>query len=227
LVVAITIKNGIMIILAKREYVKSCVKLAQSQTPLKPRIEEAQKKLQIQIAKLDGMASKMQEKDKVIFGRIVKAMQNHDSHYGKLLSGELSQVRKMIKMIDSAKVAFEQLQLRLNTMTELGDVVVTLSPAMNAIKGIQGGLSSMMPQADQSFGQISDLLGNIMIGSSQTSTATAALDSSSIKLDEEAMDIFQEATSLVEENTRDKLPDLPLSKNRVISDAKAASFLDV
>jgi division protein CdvB (Snf7/Vps24/ESCRT-III family) len=200
---------------------------AQSQTPLKPRIEEAQKKLQIQIAKLDGMASKMQEKDKVIFGRIVRAMQNHDNHYGKLLSGELSQIRKMIKMIDSAKTAFEQLQLRLNTMTELGDVVVTLNPAMNAIKGIQGGLSSMMPQADQSFGQISDLLGNIMTGSSQTPTATAALDSSSIKLDEEAMDILQEATSLVEENTRDKLPDLPLSKNRVVSDTKAASFLDI
>lgn len=200
---------------------------AHSQTPLKPRIEEAQKKLQIQIAKLDEMSSKMQQKDKAIFGRIVKAMQNHDSRYGKLLSGELSQIRKTIKMIDSAKVAFEQLQLRLNTMTELGDVVVALNPAMNAIKGIQGGLSSMMPQADQSFGQISDLLGNIMTGSSQTSTTTTALDSSSLKLDEEAMDILQEATSLVEENTRDKLPDLPLSKNRVVSDAKAASFLDV
>jgi division protein CdvB (Snf7/Vps24/ESCRT-III family) len=45
---------------------------AQSQTPLKPRIEEAQKKLQIQVAKLDGMSSKMQHKDRVIFGRIVK-----------------------------------------------------------------------------------------------------------------------------------------------------------
>ena len=199
---------------------------AQSQSPLKPRIEEAQRKLQIQIAKLEGMSSKMQEKDKVIFGRIVKAMQNHDSHYSKLLSGELSQIRKMIKMIDSAKAAFEQMQLRLNTMTEMGDVVVTLSPAMNAIKGIQGGLSSMMPQADQSFGQISDLLGNIMTGSSQAPTMTAAIDSSSIKLDEEAMDILQEATSLLEENTKDKFPDLPLSKDRVVSSTKATNFLD-
>lgn len=195
----------------------------QSQTPLKPRIEEAQKKLQIQIVQLEGMSSKMQDKDKLIFSRIVKAMQNHDSHYGKLLSGELSQIRKMIKMIDSAKAAFEQIQLRLNTMTELGDVVVTLSPAMNAIKGIQGGLSSMMPQADQSFGQISDLLGNIMTDSNQTPTVTTGLDSSSIKLDEEAIDILQEATSLVEENTRDKLPDLPLSKDRLLSSSKTAS----
>jgi len=198
---------------------------AQSQAPLKPRIEEAQKKLQIQIAKLEGMSSKMQEKDKVIFNRIVKAMQNHDSHYSKLLSGELSQIRKMIKMIDSAKTAFEQIQLRLNTMTELGDVVVTLSPAMNAIRGIQGGLSSMMPQADQSFEQISDLLGNIMTGSNQTPASTAAIDSSSIKLDEEAIDILQEATSLLEENTRDKFPDLPPSKDKVVS-SKAANFLD-
>lgn len=199
---------------------------AQSQTPLKLRIEEAQRKLQIQIAKLDGISSKMQEKDKVIFGRIVKAMQNHDSHYGKLLSGELSQIRKIIKMLDSAKVAFEQIQLRLNTMTELGDVVVTLNPAMNAIKGIQGGLSSMMPQADQSFGQISDLLGNIMTDSGQTSNMTAAIDSSSIKLDEQAIDILQEATLLVEENTRDKFPDLQLSKDKIISSNKTASFLD-
>jgi division protein CdvB (Snf7/Vps24/ESCRT-III family) len=194
---------------------------AQSQAPLKPRIEEAQRKLQIQIAKLEGMSSKMEQKDKMIFSRIVKAMQNHDSHYGKLLSGELSQIRKMIKMIDSAKAAFEQIQLRLNTMTELGDVVVTLSPAMNAIKGIQGGLSSMMPQADQSFGQISDLLGNIMMDSNQT--PTTGLDSSSIKLDEEAIDILQEVTSLVEEKTRDKLPDLPLTKDRLVSSSKTAS----
>jgi division protein CdvB (Snf7/Vps24/ESCRT-III family) len=197
---------------------------AQSQTPLKPRIEEAQKKLQMQIAKLEGMSSKMQEKDKVIFSRIVKAIQNHDSHYGKLLSGELSQIRKMIKMIDSAKTAFEQIQLRLNTITEMGDVVFTLGPAVNAIKGIQGGLSSMMPQADQSFEQISDLLGNIMTGSSQMSASTG-IDSSSIKLDEEAMDILQEATSLVEENTRDKFPDLPLSKDRVVSNDKTVSSI--
>jgi division protein CdvB (Snf7/Vps24/ESCRT-III family) len=199
---------------------------AQSQTPLKLRIEEAQRKLQIQIAKLDGISFKMQEKDKVIFGRIVRAMQNHDSQYGKVLSGELSQIRKIIKMLDSAKVAFEQIQLRLNTMTEIGDVVVTLNPALNAIKGIQGGLSSMIPQADQSFGQISNLLGNIMTDSGQTSNMTVAIDSSTIKLDEQAIDILQEATYLVEENTRDKFPDLQFSKDKIISSNKTASSLD-
>ena len=191
---------------------------AQSQTPLKPRIEEAQKKLQIQISKLDSISFKLQEKDKVIFNRIVNAMQNHDSHYGKLLSGELSQIRKMIKMVNSAKLAFEQIQLRLNTMTELGDVVVTLSPAMSVIKGIQGGLKTMLPEADQSFGQISELLGGIMSGSSQMASTSEMVGAgvSSISLDEEAVDIMQEASAIVEENTRDKFPDLQLSTDNSI-----------
>jgi division protein CdvB (Snf7/Vps24/ESCRT-III family) len=191
---------------------------AQSQTPLKPRIEEAQKKLQIQISKLDSISFKLQEKDKVIFNRIVNAMQNHDSHYGKLLSGELSQIRKTNKMVNSAKLAFEQIQLRLNTMTELGDVVVTLSPAMSVIKGIQGGLKTMLPEADQSFGQISELLGGIMSGSSQMASSSEMVGAgvSSISLDEEAVDIMQEASAIVEENTRGKFPDLQLSTDNVI-----------
>src|ERR687890_1884821 len=176
------------------------------QAPLKPRIEEAQKKLHMQIARLDAIASRMQEKDKLIFKRVVLAMQSHDSSHAKVLSGELSQIRKMNKMVTSAKLALEQIQLRLNTMTELGDVVVTLSPAMSVIKGLQTGLSGMMPHADQSFGQISDLLGGIMSGSSQMASSSEMLGAgiSSISLDEEAVNIMQEASTIVEESTRGK-----------------------
>jgi division protein CdvB (Snf7/Vps24/ESCRT-III family) len=131
-----------------------------------------------------------------------------------LLSNELSQVRKMNNMVDSAKLALEQIQLRLNTMTELGDVVVTLSPAMSVIKGIQGGLSSMMPEADQSLGQISDLLGSILTGTGQaisSSTVAKEIGAGVTGLDEEAMKIIEEATATVEESTRSKFPDLPSS----------------
>jgi division protein CdvB (Snf7/Vps24/ESCRT-III family) len=178
------------------------------QAPLKPRIEEAQKKLQMQISKLESISSKMDEKDHLIFKRVVHAMQNHDSQYAKILSNELSQIRKMNKMISSAKLALEQIQLRLNTITELGDVVITLSPAMSVIKGIQGGLSSMMPEADQSFGQISDLLGSIMADSGQIPTAEIT---GSTALNEDSMKIIEEASAIVEQNMKDKFPDLPSS----------------
>ena len=186
--------------------------------PLKPKIEEAQKKLQIQISKLDSISSKMEEKDIIIFKRIVQALQNHEGHYAKVLSTELTEVRKTNKIVSSAKLALEQIYLRLNTITELGDVVVTLSPAMSVIKGIQGGLSSMIPEADQSFGQISDLLGRIMSDSGQIPAADLGQVT---LLNEDSMKILEEASAIVEESTKDKFPDLPSTnintKNREAS----------
>ena len=191
-----------------------------SPVPLKPKIEDAQKKLQLQISKLDGISNKMHEKDHLIFKRIVYAMQNHDSQYAKVLSNELSQIRKMNKMVSSAKLAMEQIQLRLNTITELGDVVVTLSPAMSVIKGIQGGLSSMMPEADQSFGQISDLLSSIMNDSSQIPNTEI---SGTGMISEDSMKILEEASMVVEQSMKDKFPDLP-SQSEVDQESSEASI---
>jgi len=177
-----------------------------SQTPLKPRIEEAQKKLEMQITKLEGISGKIVEKDQLIFKRIVHSIQNHDVQYAKLLSNELSQIRKMSKMVDSAKLALEQIQLRLNTITELGDVVVTLTPAMSVIKNIQGGLTSMVPEADQSLSQISDLMGGILSDSAQIPKHEV---DSGRPLSEESTSIIEEATTLVEQSMKEKFPDLP------------------
>jgi division protein CdvB (Snf7/Vps24/ESCRT-III family) len=163
-----------------------------SPVPLKPKIEDAQKKLQLQISKLDGISNKMHEKDNLIFKRIVYAMQNHDSQYAKVLSNELSQIRKMDKMVCSAKLAMEQIQLRLNTITELGDVVVTLSPAMSVI------------------GQISDLLSNIMNDSSQIPNTEI---SGTGMISEDSMKILEEASMVVEQSMKDKFPDLPSSSD--------------
>lgn len=192
------------------------------QTPLKPRIEEAQKKLQMQISKLDSISARMNEKDQVIFKRIVLAMQSHDAQHARVLSGELSQIRKMNKMINSAKLALEQIQLRLNTITELGDVVVTLSPAMSVIKGLQSGLSGMMPEADQSFAQIGDLLGNIMTDSGQIPNGEIG---GFTGYSEDTSKIMEEASAIVEMNMKSKFPDLPVgSTTQRAASAEASGF---
>ncbi len=188
------------------------------QAPLKPRIEEAQKKLQLQISKLDSISARMQEKDQIIFKRIVLAMQSHDGQHAKVLSGELSQIRKMNKMVTSAKLALEQIQLRLNTITELGDVVVTLSPAMSVIKGLQGGLAGMMPEADQSFGQISELLGSIITDSGQIPSGEIGTYTGN---NEDTTRIMEEASVIVEMNMKNKFPDLP-STNATAKNLEAA-----
>jgi hypothetical protein len=83
---------------------------------------------------------------------------------------------------------------------------------MSVIKGIQGGLSSMMPEADQSFEQISTLLGSIMSGTTNQISSSSGTKINDVgdmmRLDDEAVKIMEEATATVAEDTRSKFPDL-------------------
>jgi hypothetical protein len=70
----------------------------------------------------------------------------------------------------------------------------------------------MMPEADQSFEQISTLMGNIMSGTMDpiSSSGTKISDvGNMMRLDDEAVKIMEEATATVAEDTRSKFPDLP------------------
>jgi division protein CdvB (Snf7/Vps24/ESCRT-III family) len=173
--------------------------------PLKPRIEQAQRKLQMQIMKLDTIAQKLREKDQSLFKRIVQAIQTHDTQYSAVLSNELAQIRKLNRMVTQAKLALEQIQLRLSTVTELGDVVVTLSPAMAVVKNVKSGLSGMMPEVDNEMSEISELLGGILMDAGQVGGYNINFEYAN----EEASKILEEAANVVESKMKEKFPDLP------------------
>ena len=97
---------------------------------LKPRVETAIKKLQTQTAKLDGMLSSLNDRDQKIFSRIVTATQQHDTHSANALSKELAEVRKVRRVLGNARMAIEQIELRLTTFHDLGDTVVTVMPTI-------------------------------------------------------------------------------------------------
>src|SRR5437879_13073003 len=114
------------------------------------------------------MTHTLTEKNKVIFKNVVDAVRLQNTPYSHAYATELHENRKMNNMVTSAKLAMEQIQLRLNTISELGDVVVTLSPCMSIIKGLSAGLGGLMPEANSSMQDLSTILGDIMAGASVT-----------------------------------------------------------
>src|SRR5216683_6514810 len=90
--------------------------------PLKPRLDLAIRQIQVQVAKLDGTSTKLRERDSQIFGKVVGSIQKHDTQHASVFANELAEVRKMNKMVTQARLALEQIVLRLNTITELGDI---------------------------------------------------------------------------------------------------------
>ena len=190
--------------------------------PLKNKIDFAQKKLQFQISKLDGINAKLQKKHDVIFEKIVNAQRNNKTSYAQAYAGELTQVRKMKNMVSGAKLSMEQVKLRLDTVSELGDVVVTLSPCMAIIKGLSPSLSGIMPEANASMQDLSQVLGDVMSGSS-----VGIGDSMSMPTETNAdtLAILEEAHSVIAGQTKSSIPDVPDSLKQQIVEKKTDIFI--
>jgi len=174
--------------------------------PLKNRLETAQKKLQLQIGKLAEIDTKLQQKNNAIFEKIVNSKKTNNETYAKVYANELAEIRKHQKMISNAKLSMEQIQIRLNTVSELGDVVVTLSPCMSLIKGLSTSLGGMMPTVSDSMQDLSNMLGDIVTGSSITHDGSLGqMDT----MNSDATAILEEAQLIVEGNAKQSMPEPP------------------
>jgi len=175
------------------------------QGALKPRIQTAVNKLQVQISKMDSMLTKLQERDQQIFKRVVTAMQQHDTSTSKVLSNELAEIRKVTRMLGNARMSLEQVQLRLTTIHDLGDAMVAIGPAMSTMKGLKSSLGRFMPEADSELNSMTQTLNGLMVDS----FSGDAFNMESDTTNEETEKILQEASAVAEQQIGDKFPSVP------------------
>jgi len=172
---------------------------------LKPRMETAIKRLQTQISKLDGMITKLKQRDEKLFKRIVVATQQHDLTASKVLSKELAEVRKVTKLLGNARMALEQIELRLSTFHDLGDTVITIMPTIGLMKNLRSSLIKFMPEADRELGGMTEMLNGLMTDTFHN--GDFGIDSEATT--EESEKILQEAAAVAEAAVNDKLPSMP------------------
>jgi division protein CdvB (Snf7/Vps24/ESCRT-III family) len=183
-----------------------------TQGPLKPRLETASNKLQLQISKLDAILTKLNERDASLFRRVVDAVQRHDTDTTKVLSNELAEVRKVSRTLGQAKMAFEQVSMRLSTIHDMGDIMVTLGPAISSIKGLKPGLGRFVPGADSEINTMQTLLSGIMMESLQGSGPGIEINTGS---GSDIDQIMMEASAVAEQKMTDKFPSIPAGSFRI------------
>jgi len=173
--------------------------------PLKPRLDLAIRRIELQVQRLDQASERFSQRDKSIFARIVDAYTKHDMARANVFANELAEIRKMEKMIMHARLALEQIVLRLRTVSELGDVVTTLAPAVGVLRTVRNGMASVFPEAERELGQIGNLLSGIIIDAGQSTGLTINFESAN----EDAQKILTEAATVAEQKIKDKFPELP------------------
>ncbi len=178
--------------------------VGQPSVSLKEQIGTVTQRLDMQTKSLDAAVTRFQNRDAEIFNRIVKAMAQRDNARANILATELSEIRKVEKMLSRASLALQSVSMRLSTVSEIGDVVAVLSPAKNLLNNVRSEMCSIMPEASQELGSIGNLLSDICTSTNQSSdmpenTVTASAD---------AMAILEEAEVAAEGRLKDRLPEI-------------------
>jgi division protein CdvB (Snf7/Vps24/ESCRT-III family) len=111
----------------------------------------------------------------------------------------------MEKMIMQARLALEQIVLRLRTVSELGDVVSTLGPAVSVLRAVKAGMANIFPEAERELGQIGNLLSGIIVEAGQSTGLSINFETAN----EDAQKILTEAAAVAEQKIKEKFPELP------------------
>jgi len=176
-----------------------------SPASLKPRLELAISRTEAQAQRLDQTAQRLSERDKSLFAKIIEAYSKHDAQRANVLASELAEIRKTQKTVMHARLALEQIVLRLKTVTELGDMVGALAPIVGVLRTIKGSIVGVLPDAGKELEQIGTMLNGIIMDAGQTTGLTLNFDTAN----EDARSILTEAATVAEQKMKDQFPELP------------------
>jgi len=184
---------------------KTVKQTIQPPAPLKQQLDNACRKLDLQINKLDQANERFTQKDRALFAKIVDAYTKHDSAHANIYSTELAEIRKMSKLIMNARLALDQVALRIRTVSELGDVVSALGPCVGVLRSVSSGLGGVLPEAEGELGDIGNMLSGLMFEAGSSSGMSLNFDC----VNEDASKILAEAATVAEQRVSANFPDLP------------------
>lgn len=176
-----------------------------SKEPLRHKLIMAQYKLRTTLSRLDVYISKLQERDRTLFERVVEAQMNKDKERASMYANEIAEIRKVTKQLITTQIALEQVELRLETITELGDVFGNLIPVVGVIKELKDSMKGMMPELSLELSEVEEGLQEVIIEAGDFTGGNIEFAPSSV----EAKKILQEASVIAEQRMKENFPELP------------------
>jgi division protein CdvB (Snf7/Vps24/ESCRT-III family) len=171
---------------------------------LKQQINLVIQRLDVQTQTLDKAVIRFDDRDAAVFKCVVKALSEMDKARANILATELWEIRKVKKMLMQSSLAMESVSMRLNTASELGDLVAILAPAASVLSNIRSGMSNVLPEAGRELENIGNLLSDIVISTNQSTEIPVDIGTTNA----EAKGILEEAELAVEKKLREQLPEV-------------------
>jgi division protein CdvB (Snf7/Vps24/ESCRT-III family) len=185
-------------------FVSKIKDLSKPSQGLKQQINTVIQRIEVQKNKLNNACKRFEKRDSTLFKRTVKALSERDTMRANVLAGELAEIRKVEKMLTHAELALESVSLRLNTVSELGDIVTVIAPAAGVLNNIRSGMSGVFPEAGRELENIGTLLTDIVSSTNQDTGMKVNIGTASL----EAEKILEEAETAAERKLKSQLPEV-------------------
>jgi hypothetical protein len=177
--------------------------------PLKPRLDAVNKKIQVQIDRLEELRSINRLKDTEIFTKLTDSLKDNNTQHLTLLSSELTRSRQLARVLLLSCVSLEKLKVKTSSPSDFGNLVMILSPAMAVIKNLRSSITSYVPEMEGELGIISELLSGILVDAGQVGGFTIDFE----KANEEAVQFLGQVSEAVDQKMEEefsKVPELPV-----------------
>jgi division protein CdvB (Snf7/Vps24/ESCRT-III family) len=127
-------------------------------------------------------------------------MKNHDIAHTKILSVELAQLRKNQRTLNQARIALEQVSMRISTIHVLSEIMKTLEPAMSPVKGLKSDFEISVPSTDTELNYMQMLTASILSDSNQNNEIDIiGMNIAELSENDDIGHIINEASEVAEE----------------------------
>jgi len=145
-----------------------------------------------------------------MFQRCVAAQLSKDLPRAQLYATECAEVRKMAKIVLGSEIALERAIIRLETVEQLGDIMVHMLPVVSVVRETRGKIEGVIPEVASELGVVHSMLDDTV-----RETGMLQLKDNDMALqDDEAKKIFEESSRFAEQQIREQFPEIPLVEQK-------------
>jgi division protein CdvB (Snf7/Vps24/ESCRT-III family) len=179
----------------------------QHNTQLQNDLSSAAQVISNQITKLNKLSKKFVIMDTHFRKQIVQNIKVGNNVRAKALANELVNIHRIQRTTKNMVMSLEVVALRSTIIGEFAIIMDTINPTIDLIKDIERDISMVIPTAHEVLNEVTNASSEILNYNVNPELKI------SMPVDEEALKILGEVEESVEEETRQKIPDIPATIN--------------
>jgi division protein CdvB (Snf7/Vps24/ESCRT-III family) len=176
---------------------------------LKTKLSHASTVVNNQLAKLRILDSRFNTLEVDLNNKVILNLRNGDKVRAQALANELVQIRKIKCTTQKLLMNLEVVIIRFSTVSEFAEILDTINPMIETISEIKNDINRTVPLASSVISEMTTLTSDVLM----EANVNVDIGHISIPVNSDALEILNEAQMIMEEETKSKLPDIPISIN--------------